>query len=212
MFLRCPAEIRELIYTYAFEDHPIYVCDSRLKRSIGGPYRPANRQLPGLLHVNKKVYKEAWPSLAQQSSLVFNDYINFSQLASVVPKSFAQLVRHISLRGDVVPRQSLDLFPALEAIDYQVLGNCFYVSSDEKGAVKRILSSSEESDMIEAVLGRSASLVLIQQVLERRQNTISLTANANIMSLEGRTVRFPAEREGSVYCMCLANGVAECTD
>lgn len=184
MFLQCPAEIRELIYNYAFEDHPIHVCDSRLKRSIGGPHRPANRRLPGLLHVNKQIYKEAWTTLAQRSVLVFNDYINFAQLASVVPQTFAKLVRHISLRGDVVPGQSLDRFLSLEGIHYQVLGNCFFVSSNEKGAVKRVTSNSDDAEMVEAVMGRSAALILIRQALQQRNEVVSLKATARIMSPE----------------------------
>jgi hypothetical protein len=186
MLLRCPPEIRELIYNYAFEDKHIHVCDSRLKRSIGGPYRPADRRLPGLVHVNKQIYKEAWPTLAQRSILVFSDYINFAQLVSVIPLDFAKLVRRISLRGDVVPGQNLDRFPALEGISYQVLGNCFFVSSDDKGAVKRVTSTSDEPEMVEAVMGRSAALILIRQAIEQR--SIKLVASANIMSPEQQAV------------------------
>lgn len=193
-FLRCPPEIRELIYNYAFEDHPVHVCDTRLKRSIGGPHRPTNRRLPGLLHVNKQIYREAWPSLAQRAVLVFSDYINFAQLASVVPHDFAKQVRHVVLRGDVVPGQSLDHFPALESIDYKVLGNCFFVSSDEKGAVKRVTLQSEDVEMVEAVMGRSAALVLIRQAVEKRDRAIKLTARANIMTVEKQAVSHQKSR------------------
>lgn len=187
MFMQCPLEIRQLIYQYAFADHTIHVCDARLKRSVGGPNRPANRRLPGLLHVNKQVYKEARPVLAQQSTLAFNDYLNFALLASAVPKDFARLTRHLSLRGDVVPGQDLDRFPNLEQITYHQLGNCFYVPSSEKGLAKRVSASSSE-EVIESVLGRSSALVLIQHALKDRQQHVSLVAKANIMSMHDHTV------------------------
>lgn len=187
MLMQCPPEIREIIYNYAFEDHPIHVCDARLKRSIGGPNRPANRRLPGLLHANKQIYKEALPVLARQATLVFNDYLNFAQLASVVPESFAELVRYISLRGDVVPAKCLDRFVSLEQVCYKQLGNCFFVPTKEKGFAKRVSTASKE-EVIDSVLGRSSSLVLLQDVLRRRSQPVSLVATANIMSFHEQTV------------------------
>jgi hypothetical protein len=190
MLLRCPAEIRELIYQFALEDCSIHVYDSRLKRSRGGPNRPAHRRLPGLVHVSKQIHNQVWPTLARQCTLAFDDYLNFAQVASVVPPKFAGRVRHISLRGDVVPGQSLNLFPMLERVDYQQLGNCFYVSASEKEVPwwVRPVSTSVEAEMIEAVLGRSASLILIQQALAQRSSKISLTVTASVLNLHAQTV------------------------
>lgn len=192
MLMRCPPEIREIIYNYAFEDHPVHVCDARLKRSIGGPNRPANRRLPGLLHANKQLYKEVTPVLARQATLVFNDYLNFVQLASVVPESFAQLVRHISLRGDVVPAQSLDRFPSLQQVHYKQLGNCFFVATKEKGFARRVSTASRD-EVVDSVLGRSASLVLIHNALGKRTKRVTLLASANIMSYHEQTVSLPEQ-------------------
>lgn len=187
MLMQCPPEIREIIYDYAFEDYPIHVCDARLKRSIGGPNRAADRKLPGLLHANKQIYKEALPVLARQATLVFNDYLNFAQLASVVPQSFAELVRRISLRGDVVPAQSLDRFLSLQHVSYKQLGNCFFVPTKEKDFAKRVSTASKE-EVIDSVLGRSSSLVLLQDVLKKRAQHVALVATANIMSFHEQTV------------------------
>jgi len=186
MLLQCPPEVREIIYNYAFEDHPIHVCDVRLKRSIGGPNRPANRRLPGLLHANKQTYQEALPVVARQATLVFSDYLNFAQLASVVPKSFASLVRNISLQGDVVPGHSLGRFPSLEHVNYKQLGNCFFVPAKEKGFAKRVSAASKQ-EVIDSVLGRSSSLVLIQDALRKRPNHVTLIARATIMSYHEQT-------------------------
>jgi hypothetical protein len=187
MLMQCPPEIREMIYAYAFEDQPIYVCDARLKRTIGGPNRPANRRLPGLVHANKQIFKEAIPVLARQITLVFNDYLNFAQLASIVPEGFAELVRHISLRGDVVPAQSLDRFPSLQQVTYQQLGNCFFLPCKEKGFAKRVSVASKD-EVVNSVLGRSPSLVLIQIALQKRAQPVTLVATANIMGLDEQTV------------------------
>jgi hypothetical protein len=197
MLMQCPPEIREMIFTYAFEDHPIYVCDARLKRSIGGPHRPANRRLPGLVHANKQIYKEAIPVLARQATLVFSDYLNFAQLASVVPESFAQLVRRISLRGDVVPAQSLERFSSLQQVSYQQLGNCFFVPTKEKGFAKRVSTASKE-EVLESVLGRSASLVLIQDALRKRVDCVTLLAMANMMTCHEQIVSLSPD-QGTVH-------------
>lgn len=192
-FLRCPLEVREMIYNYAFEGCIIHVCDVRLKRCIGGPHRPANRRSPGLLHVNKQTCKEAWSTLARHATLVFNDHFNFAQLASVVPISFAKLVRQISLVGDVVPGTVLERFCDLDQVVYHQLGNCFFVPTGEKGFAKRVsLESSEE--VIESVLGRSPSLVLLQQALKSRIAKVSLIVKAKIMSQHEHMVclRLPA--------------------
>jgi hypothetical protein len=189
MLLQCPPEVREIIYNYAFNDFPVHVCDASLKRTIGGPNRPANRRLPGLIHANKQIYKETYPVLARQAKLVFNDYINFGQLAAVVPKAFAELVRHVSLRGDVVPGRNLERFPSLTRVIYHQLGNCFFVPSKEKGGFLKRVSGSSGEEVIEAVLGRSPALVLLQHALsELSSSSVELIAHATVMGIQDRTV------------------------
>ena len=179
LFLGLPAEVRESCYRYAFAEHAVHVCDPKLHRSIGGPNRPRNRRLPGILRASKQLRKEASPVFAQEAQFEFNDFFNFSQLVSAVPNDIAQRVRRISLKGDAVPFPTLSKFPALRHVTYQQLGNCFFVPTEDN-KYNEHASQASLTELTDLVLGRSPALNLLES--SSREGSFSLTVRASIVS------------------------------
>jgi hypothetical protein len=186
-FMLLPPEIRDIVYSYAFLDTTIYVDDPKFHRS-SGPNRPKARQLPALTRASRKIHEESVRVLAQQSSLIFNDYYNFYHLVNIVPATFAKHVRRISLKGDIVPGSLLTKFPALRHVSYQQLGNCFYPPLPQNGFNKQAMKA-KQSDLVDLVLGKSPALNLLSDLLcdERRVGgAVTLVAEANVLSCHER--------------------------
>ncbi|RMZ90794.1 hypothetical protein DV736_g1974, partial [Chaetothyriales sp. CBS 134916] len=184
-FMLLPPEVRDLIYSFTFEDHPVHVMDTKLHRSAGSPNRPKHRHLPALVHVNRQLRKEALPAVAKQCTLIFNDYFNFAHLVNLVPAGFALHVRRISLKGDVMPSSLVTKFPSLRYVSYQQLGNCFYPPLRENGFNKQAMKA-KQADLVDLIRGGSPALRLLEDVLsdfdKARGKPVQLMAEARVLS------------------------------
>ncbi|RMZ76112.1 hypothetical protein DV738_g5098, partial [Chaetothyriales sp. CBS 135597] len=175
-FMLLPPEVRDLIYAFAFQDHPVHVVDIRRHRSPGSLSRPKHRQLPALVHVSRQLRKEALPAVAKQCTLIFNDHFCFPELVALVPAEFARYVRRLSVKGDIWPPATLLLkFPSLRHVSYQHLGNCYYPPHRDNGFNKQAMKA-KQADLVGLIRRSSPALGLLEDSLTGRSESAASTA------------------------------------
>ncbi|RMD39655.1 hypothetical protein DV735_g5475, partial [Chaetothyriales sp. CBS 134920] len=190
-----PPEVRDLIYAFAFEDHPVHVVDTRRHRSPGSPNRPKHRELPALVRVNRQLRKEALPAVAKQCTLIFTDPFCFPELAALVPVEFAMHVRRLSVKGEICPPATLLLkFPSLRHVSYQHLGHCYYPPRRDNDFNKQAMKA-KQADLVSLIRRSSTALGLLEDSLLSSCGGEFTTAAETISTRPGarRPVQLTAE-------------------